>query len=121
MARLRAGLQGASLSGEKSPKLITAREVLEIATRGGAAVLGRKDIGALESGKCADFIAIDMNKLQYTGSFQDPLSALIFCNPGWVDYNFVQGKPVVFRGELRTANIPDLVNQHNKAAARLVQ
>ncbi len=121
MARLRAGMQGASLSGENAPKLITAREVLEIATRGGAAVLGRNDIGSLEHGKCADFIAVNMNQLQYTGSHTDPLSALVFCNPGWVDYTYVQGKPVVYNHELKTVNVPDLIKRHNKAASRLTR
>lgn len=121
MARLRAGLMGASLSGENAPKLITAREVLEIATRGGAAVLGRKDIGSLEPGKCGDFIAVNMNRLRYTGSLTDPLSALVFCNPGWVDFNYVQGKAIVKNGVLMTVNVPDLVQRHNKAAAGLVR
>ena len=46
---------------------MTAREVLEIATRGGAAVLGRDDIGSLEVGKCADFFSIDLNTVDYAG------------------------------------------------------
>lgn len=119
MARLRAGMRGASLSGKDAPKLITAREALEIATRGGAAVLGRKDIGSLEPGKCADFIAVNMNRLRYAGGLHDPLAALVFCNPGWVDYNFVHGQAIVRNGELTTINLTDLVKQHNRAASRL--
>lgn len=121
MARLRAGMQGASLSGKNAPKLITAREVLEIGTRGGAAVLGRKDIGSLEPKKCADFIAINMNRLRYAGSLHDPLAALVFCNPGWVDYNFVHGQAIVRRGELTTIDVPDLLKRHNRAAKRLAE
>ncbi len=55
LARLKAGLDGASFSSTGS-EILTARQALELGTRGGAAVLGRKDIGSLEIGKCADFI-----------------------------------------------------------------
>ncbi len=121
MARLRAGLMGASLSGEDAPPLITAREALEIATRGGAAVLGRQDIGSLEAGKCADFIAVNMNRLNYTGSMMDPLAAIVFCHPGIVDYNYVHGKAIVKDGVLLTVDVPDLVKRHNASAARLAR
>ncbi len=75
LARLRAGLLGASLSSGEAPPLITARQVLELGTRGGAAVLGRTDIGSLEAGKCADFFAINLNRLDYAGALHDPLAA----------------------------------------------
>ena len=65
VARLRAALSGASLSDEEALPLMTARQVLEIATRGSAAVLGRDDLGALEPGKCADFFAVNLNRLDY--------------------------------------------------------
>jgi len=81
MARLRSGIEGASLSGQDAPAIITAREVLELATIGGASVLGRQDIGSLESGKCADFIAIDLNCLDYAGALHDPVAAVLFCTP----------------------------------------
>ncbi len=119
MARLRAGLQGASLSGENAPKLITAREVLEIATRGGASVLGRSDIGSLEKGKCADFIAVNVDTISYAGSQHDPLAALVFCQPGQVDYNYVHGKAVVYNRELINVDVRDIVSRQNKAAARI--
>src|SRR3990172_37815 len=50
--------------GDGVRKLMTAREALDLGTRGGAAVLGRKDIGSSESGKCADFFAINLNRLE---------------------------------------------------------
>jgi cytosine/adenosine deaminase-related metal-dependent hydrolase len=65
---------------------MTAREALELATRGGAAVLGRDDLGSLEAGKCADLIAIDLNRLEYAGALHDPVSAIVFCAPVKVDY-----------------------------------
>ncbi len=69
LARLNSGIKGASRSApDAPPPLMTARQALSIATRGGAAVLGRKDIGSLEVGKCADFCAINLNKLDYAGA-----------------------------------------------------
>jgi cytosine/adenosine deaminase-related metal-dependent hydrolase len=121
LARLRAGLMGASLSSEDAPPLLTARQSLELATRGGAAVLGRRDIGSLETGKCADFIAINLNQLAYTGALHDPLAALLFCAPQNVDYNVVGGRFVVKNGQLQTVDLAKLVQRHNKAAARLLQ
>ncbi|MHB0966957.1 MAG: 8-oxoguanine deaminase, partial [Bellilinea sp.] len=98
LARLGAGLAGASLSTEDAPPLLTGRQALELATQGGAAVLGRGDIGSLEVGKCADFIAYDLSRLEYTGALHDPVAALVFCQPRNTDYTVVQGKYVVKQG-----------------------
>lgn len=121
LARLRAGLLGASLSGNDAPALLTAREALELATRGGAAVLGRSDIGSLEPGKCADFFSINLNKLGYAGALHDPVAAVLFCAPQNVDYNVVNGKIIVKDGQLCTVDVPHLVERHNAAAHRLLQ
>lgn len=118
LARVRAGVEGASLSGSKAP-FMKAREALELATIGGAAVLGRKDIGSLEVGKCADFAAYDLNKIDFAGALQDPLAALLFCNPVKVDVNIVNGKYVVKNGELQTLDLPIHIEKHNQAAERL--
>ncbi len=120
LARLSAGLAGASLSTGGAPALLTAREALELATRGGADVLGRSDIGSLEAGKCADFIAIRLDKLEYAGALHDPVSAAVFCAPQHVDWNVVGGKIIVQDGQLLTVDVPRLVEKHNRAAARLV-
>lgn len=120
VARLRAGLSGASLSGEAAPPLMTARQALEIGTRGGAAVLGRSDIGSLEAGKCADFIAIRLDRLEYAGALHDPVAALLFCAPVRVDYNVVGGKFVVKDGQLTHIDLPILIEKHNQAARRLM-
>ncbi len=120
LARLGAGLAGASRSGEEAPPLITARQVLEIATRGGASVLGRSDIGSLEVGKCADLFAINLNRLDYAGALHDPVAAALFCAPQKVDVNIVGGKVVVKDGSLTTIDVPELVRKHNLAATRLV-
>jgi cytosine/adenosine deaminase-related metal-dependent hydrolase len=121
LSRLKEGITGYSLSNDPNRKLMTARDALWLGTRGGAAVLGRKDIGSLESGKCADFYAINMNRLDLAGgAVHDPVSAVVFCQPAQVDYTVVGGKFVVKQGQLVTVDMGKLVEQHNKAAKRLV-
>ena len=121
LARVGAGLKGASLSGEAAPPLMTARQALEIATRGSAAVLGRADLGSLEAGKCADFFAVNLNRLDYAGALHDPLAAVVFCAPVRADYTVVGGKFVVKEGQLVTLDLGKLVEKHNRAAKRLVE
>jgi 8-oxoguanine deaminase len=120
LARLRAGIEGASLSGADSPPIMSARQALEIATRGGASVLGRSDIGSLEPGKCADFIGVNMNTLSYAGALHDPVAALLFSHFKGVDLNVVHGRVIVQDGQLTTIDVPRLVEKHNRAAHRLV-
>ena len=120
LSRVGAGVRGASRSGEDAPPLMSARQALEIATRGGAAVLGRTDIGSLEVGKCADLFAINLNRLDYAGALHDPVAAAIFCAPQKVDLSMVGGKLVVKDGELVGLDVPALVSKHNQAAARLL-
>jgi cytosine/adenosine deaminase-related metal-dependent hydrolase len=120
-ARVRAGFMGASLSGEKAPPLMTARQALEIATRGSASVLGRSDIGSLEVGKCADFFAIDLNRLDYAGALHDPVAAVLFCAPVKVDYTVVGGKFIVKEGQLENLDMGKLIEKHNKLAFQLLE
>lgn len=120
LARLGSGLKGASLSSTGG-EIFTARQALELATRGGAAVLGRQDIGSLDPGKCADFIAIDLSRLDYAGALHDPVAAVVLCQPRGVDYNYVHGRAVVEHGELTMLELPAHIRVHNAAAARLVQ
>jgi cytosine/adenosine deaminase-related metal-dependent hydrolase len=119
-ARVRAGLMGASLSGEAALPLMTARQALEIATRGSAAVLGRSDLGSLEAGKCADFFTVRMDRLGFAGGLHDPVAALVFCAPVQVDNTMVGGKFVVKDGHLVTIDMNTLIERHNRAARRLV-
>ncbi len=121
VARLRAGLQGASRSEENGQPLMPARQALEMATRGGAAVLGRQDIGSLQVGKCADFFAIDLSRLEYAGAQYDPVAAVLLCAPVQVDYNIVGGRFVVKEGQLVNLDIGNLVEAHNRAAQRLLR
>ena len=120
VARVRAGLAGASRSGEDAPPIMTARQALEIATRGGAQVLNRPDLGSLQPGKCADFISINLNRLEFAGALHDPVAAVLFCAPVHVDNTVVAGKYVVRNGELVTLDLPHLIESHNRAAQRLL-
>ncbi len=120
MARVRAGLLGASLSADGKPSIMSVRQVLEMATRGGAAVLGRSDIGSLEPGKCADVIGINLNRLDFAGAQHDPVAAILLCNTPGVDWNIVHGKVVVKDGKIQTIDLPRLIEKHNRAAARLL-
>ncbi len=120
MARLRAGVLGASLSSNPQLPILSAREALEMATRGGAAVLGRDDIGSLAVGKCADFIALDLNRVEFAGALHDPVAALVLCSRQQVDVNYVHGKCIVKDGCVQTVDVPKLITSHNRAAARLL-
>lgn len=127
LSRLKEGITGFSATpspigrgqGEGERKLMTAREALHLGTRGGAAVLGRSDIGSLEAGRCADFFAVNLNKLGYAG-MHDPVSAIVFGQPMNVDHTVVNGKFVVKEGQLMTVDQGRLIEKHNKAAQRLI-
>jgi cytosine/adenosine deaminase-related metal-dependent hydrolase len=121
LSRVNEGITGYSLSNDPARKLMTAREALYLGTRGGAAVLGRKDVGSLENGKCADFFAINLNRLEYAGALHDPVSAIVFCQPVRVDYTVVGGRLVVNEGCLVTLDERKLIEKHNKAARKLVE
>ncbi|GAC1465050.1 MAG: 8-oxoguanine deaminase [Ktedonobacteraceae bacterium] len=98
---------------------MTAREALELATRGGAAVLGRSDIGSLEPGKCADFFTLDLNALDYAGGLSDPVAAVVFCSPQRTRHTVVGGRLVVDHGEIVTLDITPVIEEHNRHAAKL--
>lgn len=119
LSRLKEGITGYSLSADPNRKLMTAREALYLGTRGGAAVLGRKDIGSLEAGKCADFFAVNLNRLEFTG-MHDPVAAVVFGQSVNVDYTVVGGNFVVKEGQLVKLERGKLVEKHNRAAKRLL-
>jgi 8-oxoguanine deaminase len=119
VSRVKEGLTGYSLSNDPNRKLMTAREALYLGTRGGAAVVGRNDIGSLESGKCADFFTIDLNRIGFSG-MHDPVAAIVFGQPVNADYTVVGGKFIVKEGQLCTVDEQKLIERHNKAAKRLL-
>ncbi len=122
LSRLGSALEGASLSTAegKTWPMMSAREALEIATLGGAAVLGRDDIGSLAPGKCADFFALNLNRLDYAGALHDPVAAALFCAPQTADYTVVNGKFVVKNGEVVTVDMWRVLEKHNRIAREMV-
>jgi cytosine/adenosine deaminase-related metal-dependent hydrolase len=100
---------------------MTARTALEMATLGGAAVLGRDDIGSLATGKCADFFTLDLSRLEYAGALHDPVAAALLCAPVAASHTYVQGRAIVSGGECTCLlHEQHWIEEHNRAAARLV-
>jgi 8-oxoguanine deaminase len=98
---------------------LTAREALELATRGGARVLGRDDIGHLAPGMAADIVAFSLDDTGYAGSEHDPLAALVLCAPTRVDLSLIHGRVVVRDGHLTTLDLPPIVERHRAFARAL--
>ena len=109
----------------KGADALTAEEALWMATRGGAAVLGRDDIGTLAPGMAADFVAFDLAQLGYAGAQYDPLAALVFTAPSQVALSVSNGRVMVENGELLGVDLPMLIARHNalsrEMAARAAQ
>ena len=104
------------------PAAMSAREALALATRGGAAVLGRDDIGVLAPGMAADVAAFDLNTLDFAGGADhDPLAALVFCTPQRVALSVIDGKVVVRDGRLTTADVRDIVARQRALARRAIR
>jgi 8-oxoguanine deaminase len=131
LARLRLGLH--PLEGPRKRFLLpqshplrqaewmTAREALELATLGGARVLGRDDIGSLEAGKCADFFSLDLNTIAYAGALHDPVSAVLFCAPQSARTTVVHGRLIVENGRIATVDMAPVIEQHNRWSPKLVR
>lgn len=105
-------------SSQKAP---TGYDILKLATRGSAKILGRDDIGQLSVGKAADLFMINSNKLELVGTQYDPKSLLGtvgFKNP--VDYTIINGKVVVKDGKLVNIDEEKLIFNANKAVEKLI-
>jgi 8-oxoguanine deaminase len=103
------------------PDAMTAREALEIATLGGAAVLGRDDIGALAPGMAADFVSFDLRQPLFAGALADPVAALVFCAPSQVAHSVIGGRQVVKDGVLATVELGPVIERHNRLAQQLYE
>ena len=129
LARLRKSLeaphtdaQGRKVFGcDTAPMEMTARDALRLATRGGAQVLGRSDIGQLAPGMCADLALFDLGTLgQAGGAVHDPVASLLLCASAQAAYTVVNGRVVVRQGQLATLDAGPLVERHNRLARALV-
>lgn len=103
----------------RADEWMTAREVLEIATLGGARVLGRHDIGSLEAGKCADFFSINLHTVDYAGALNDPVAATVFCAPQKARYTVINGRVVVENGHVVTVDMGPVIEAHNRFSMAL--
>ena len=99
----------------------SAREALELATLGGATVLGRDDIGSLETGKAADLVAYRVDGLQHAGAGGDHVAALLTCAPVNACYSIINGRVVIEQGVIAGLDLPALIKQHNQQAQRLLR
>ena len=103
------------------PAALSARQALELATLGGARVLGRDDIGALAPGMCADIVGWRLDNLAFAGALHDPVAALVFCQPQNVDLAIVHGRVRVAGREIVGLDLPALVAEHNTRARALLR
>ncbi len=99
---------------------MTAREALRAATKGGASVLNRDDIGMLVPGYAADITAFKRDNVNFSGSDWDPVASLVFCGPSKANYTIINGKIVVSEGQLNSIPMEKLVREHSKLSRDLI-
>ena len=96
-----------------------AREALEIATRGGAACLGRTgQIGELSAGAAGDLVVWPLSDVRYAGAWSDPVEALLRCGPGLPSHTVIAGRVVVDDGQLVAPGVEDVLRRHEAVARR---
>jgi len=102
------------------PSEMHAREALAMATRGGAQVLGRSDIGHLAPGMCADLALFDLRTLAFAGgAVHDPVAALVLCASPQASHTIVNGRVLVRDGHLVPVVLAPLLERHNQLAQLL--
>jgi 8-oxoguanine deaminase len=99
----------------------SAREALELATRGGAAILGRDDLGSLAPGMCADLVAFRVDGLETAGALSDPVAALVTAAPGRAWLSVINGRVVVEDGHLLTLALGPVIERHNALSRALIE
>jgi cytosine/adenosine deaminase-related metal-dependent hydrolase len=103
--------------GRGGPRAMSARDAIRLATRGGAAVLGRDDVGSLEPGKRADLAVWSIDGLE-AGGADDPVANLVFTGPHRVERLYVAGEEVVSDGHLVRADEREIAKEHRAQARR---
>lgn len=102
------------------PSAMSARQALDVATVGGASVLGRDDIGSIAPGMSADLVGFRTDTLAMTGTDSDPVGGLLFGAPHQADLSVINGRIVIEDGHLTTIDLPKLVERHNRLSLQLV-
>ena len=106
---------------DRGPAAMTARDALGLATRGGAEVLGRDDIGRLAPGACADLAIFDLRTPSFAGgAVHDPVGALLLCAPAPAAFTIVDGKVRVREGRLASFELEPLLERHDALSRKLV-
>ena len=95
------------------------REALKLATKGGAKVLNRNDIGEISVGKAADFAIYDLKQIDFSGTYSDPVAALVFCGPVKTKYTICNGKIISENGHMKNFDINMSLEKHALASMRL--
>lgn len=83
-------------------------------------MLGRDDIGRIAPGYAADMIAIDLNRVEFSGALHDPVAAVVFSGPLKVDHSWVGGRPLVEDGKVVGIDVGSLVAEHNRLSKTLI-
>lgn len=112
----RVGWPGFESRADRMP----AREALELATRGGAMLLGRPELGSLEVGKAADVVAFRVDGIEQAGAQGDIVAGLLTTAPGRVWLSVINGRVVVEQGQLRGVELPVLAERHRAISKRLL-
>ena len=106
----------------KGASALTVDEVLEMATLGGAKVLGRDDLGSLAPSKAADFVGVNLDRLEYAGAAcHDPMGTLIMCTPPMVDLSVVNGRIVVEDGQIHSFDMEWAIARQNELAVEMIR
>jgi cytosine/adenosine deaminase-related metal-dependent hydrolase len=120
LARVAASLE--PFGCERGPAAMTARGALRLATRGGAQVLGRADLGQLAPGRCADLALFDLTTLPLAGgAMHDPVGALLLCASPQAAWTVVNGRVVVRQGRLTSFELEPVLERHAALARALVE
>ena len=118
LAEARMGMLVARTGGAGA---MSAREALRVATQGGAACLGRDDIGSLEIGKRGDVALFGIDGLDFAGTDADPVAALVFCAPQRVRHLIVDGHLVVWDARLTGADEDAIVVEGRRVTSRIAR
>ena len=110
-----------AISSASRADIRSAREALELATRGGAAILGREDLGSLEPGKAADLVAFRVDGLEHAGAHGDIVAGLLTCAPVHAWLSVINGRVVVEQGAIVGLELAPLIARHNAASRKMLE